>query len=120
MSKRVKIGVAICLVGLAVFFFATNFSRKPLWVWVDLVRDPITISASRGSAFAGSWNLEVDKAGRAELTIQNNESWTRRPLQVSAEQLLSLRQALQREHFFYLADEYGEIVPDGSSVTLRV
>jgi hypothetical protein len=71
--------------------------------------DPLTIAASQTGDFAKwPWHLSVNSAGKAELTVETSPLPTRREFQVSKEQLAKLRKALSEEHFFDLADQYGE------------
>jgi hypothetical protein len=84
--------------------------------------EPLTIAMSTVGRFSEgySWYLSMNSAGQAQLTIHTFPQPTRREFAVSVEQLASLRKVLKDERFFELADEYGEIVPDGSTDTITV
>jgi len=82
----------------------------------------VSVEASTVGDFARgfSWQLRVDESGAAELTIQAFPKDLRRRFVVPAQELTALRQAVERERFFLLADEYGQQVVDSSTTVIRV
>jgi hypothetical protein len=54
------------------------------------------------------------------LSIDTVPKPTERRFEVPESELAALRDAAERERFFQLADEYGQIVPDGSTTKLSV
>jgi hypothetical protein len=102
---------------------------KPVVTPAQLEDAPLTISVSTVGVFANGrpWDLSVNSAGQAELTIGTSPlpvSAARDPIrkqfQVSKEQMAEFRKALADEKFFELAGEYGERVPDGSEQVVTV
>lgn len=85
-------------------------------------RRPITVAASTEGRFAKgfSWYLSVNSAGDAELFVNAWPQSVRQKLVITKEQFTSLSDALDRERFFDLKDEYGQHVPDGSADTLTI
>ena len=83
---------------------------------------PMTISLSEWGDFSTghSWNLSVNAAGDAVLTVHTSPANTTKLFQVSEAQLTELRNLLIRERFFRLADGYGEQVLDGSTSTITI
>jgi hypothetical protein len=86
---------------------------------------PLTIAVSNVGDFAkyGPWYLSMNSAGKAELTIEpgrGESKGSHRQFDVTQEQLSEFQKALDDEQFFALAAEYGERVPDGSTLTLTV
>lgn len=82
---------------------------------------PITISATCLGNFAkgSSWYLSVNSAGQAEVALLGVKN-TRRQFQVPADQWRALQNAVLDERFFELADDYGDLVVDGSTRTLTI
>lgn len=66
------------------------------------------------------WSLNVNTEGEAKLVINTFPQETRREFNVSKEQLAELRNALIKERFFELAQEYGDHVPDSSTNTITM
>jgi hypothetical protein len=83
---------------------------------------PFTMKVSTVGRFqeGSSWHLNVNSAGKAELTIDAPTGKIRRQFKVSNDQMAALRRAVAQAEFFELADEYGEEVPDGSTRTVTV
>ncbi len=83
---------------------------------------PLTVSMSTVGLFTKgcSWYLSVNSAGHAELTVNTLPKPTRRQFVVSAAQQVELRKLLLEQGFFELAEEYGESVPDGSTVAIAI
>jgi hypothetical protein len=87
----------------------------------DWIREaPMTISASETGDFAAgqSWNLSVNAAGNALLTVGRKQDT--QSFQITKQQLDELREAIIREQFFDLSPLQGEIVPDGSTDSLTI
>jgi hypothetical protein len=81
---------------------------------------PLSISASEIGMFSkgDSWELQVRPNGKATLDIFFGKK--KREFEISKTQLDELRKALVKERFFDLADEYGQLVADGSTTTVTV
>jgi hypothetical protein len=84
--------------------------------------DPITISMYEGGGglISGDWNLSVNSAGEAQLTVFSQPTDKTVNTKVSSDQLDKLRQLLVRERFFELDDDYGEIVLDSGLQAITV
>ena len=102
---------------------------KPAVTLAELDDAPLTISVRTVGLFAKGrpWDLSVDLAGQAELTIGTSplpigaaREPIRRQFQVTKEQLAEFRKALADERFFELAGEYGQRVPEGSEQVVTV
>jgi hypothetical protein len=95
---------------------------EPVTGAYQLENDPITIAVSTVGRFGDgqSWYLSVNSSGQAQLTIETFPEPTHREFHVPADRMKDLRQALLTEQFFDLKDEYGELVPDGSTDTITV
>jgi hypothetical protein len=83
---------------------------------------PISVIASTTGRFGTghSWHLSVNSAGRAHLTIYTYPKPQSREFDISAEQIRQLAEVLENERFFTLQADYGERVPDGSTVTITI
>jgi hypothetical protein len=83
---------------------------------------PISVVASTTGHFAAgySWHLSVSADQKARLTINTYPKARTREFDISAEQISQLVDALERERFFSLRADYGEIVPDGSTDTVKI
>jgi hypothetical protein len=117
------LGLAVLLVAAFIAYLLYQVSlRRAAAIDAAIQNEPLTISVSL-NAFRGGWDLEIDAAGNATLKpsfLSARKQKTRRFV-VSKAQFDELRKALLREHFFDLADSYGDfIVEDGSSTTLEV
>jgi hypothetical protein len=86
------------------------------------VDEPLSINASTVGRFANgySWQLNVNPAREAELTIHAFPKQIRRSFKVAKGRIEELKGVLRRERFFELKGEYGEHVPDGSCDTLAI
>ena len=129
MNAIPKIGfgvLSLVTVLLAVFCLSPDKLSADKEQRVDVTyqvqEDPLTIAVSTVGRFAKgySWHLSVNSSGKAELTIDTFPERTRREFQIPAERLEALRKLLLQEQFFELKDEYGQIVPDGSTDTITV
>jgi hypothetical protein len=82
----------------------------------------LTVSAAVIGRFAQGrpWHATVNSAGMGELTIDTVAQPIRRKFEVSEEQLAALREAIVKERYFDLRDEYGEEVPDSSTRILTI
>lgn len=81
---------------------------------------PISVSLGEsGSLGFGGLQFVVQPDGRAKL-IEGFPKDIRREFTVSKAQLGELKRIVLKERFFELRDEYGELVPDGSTTTLRI
>ena len=89
---------------------------------VAIRKMPLTISASEVGRFATgySWHLSVNSAGQADLTIDDRRKGRIRQFIVNDKQLNHLRELLIFHSFFSMDDEYGKIVPDGSTRTITI
>jgi hypothetical protein len=83
--------------------------------------EPITVAASCLGSFShgNSWYLSVNSARQAELTIVTHKDIVSR-FEISGQQWADFRNALEKEAFFDLADDFGMPVVDGSTRTLTV
>ena len=88
----------------------------------EQLRGPISLTLDNDGRFADgrSWTLSVANDGTADLEIHSFPSGTKRSFVVTDAQFGELRALLAKERFFELKDEYGELVPDGSTQTLTV
>ena len=101
---------------------------KPAGAPAQIDDTPLTISVSTLGRFAEGrpWDLSVNSAGQAELTIGISprpgaaRDPIRKQFQVTKEQLAEFRKALADERFFELAGDYGQRVPDDSEQVLTV
>lgn len=128
MTRRFKLLTAICIVFPGSIVSMTcalkrsgqqdQTSRSALIARAT----PLTISMSitGGMRAGGNWQLDVNPSGEARLAIHTFPSSSARHFTVTEEQLSTLREALARERFFDLDNEYGERVPDGSTTTIIV
>jgi hypothetical protein len=121
------LAIAIGLPGFAfILLTATSGQERPApspekpVALPDLENDPIALHAESLVGLRGSWKIDVDKTGQADVTIYNIPRKAKRRFQVSTKQLSALRQAFQQEEFFRLDDEYGRAVPDGGESILSV
>ena len=121
--------LALTCIALAIGWWATRPLPKPVLPQRSLrpsdaaVRElPVTIAASEVGNFANgfTWYLSVNSAGAADLTIENSPKGSVQRFSVSEEQLDQLRELLISSNFFSLADDYGELVPDGSTRMMTV
>lgn len=83
---------------------------------------PISVTASTTGRFAKghSWSLSVDTDRKARLTIDSYPQAQTREFEVSTEQINELAAALEKERFFDLQPDYGQMVPDGSTRVIKV
>jgi hypothetical protein len=127
LARRVTLAIAICLPGFAFILLTTTSGperpapspEKPVDL-PDLENDPIALHAESLVGLRGSWRIDVDKTGQADVTIYRIPRNAKRRFQVSTKQLSALRQVLQQEEFFRLDNEYGRAVPDGGESILSV
>jgi hypothetical protein len=73
-----------------------------------------------GGLTSGDWNLSVNSAGQAQLTVFSQPADKSVEFSVSPEKLNELRELLVRERFFELQNDYGEIVPDGGTQAITI
>jgi hypothetical protein len=149
MSRRFQFSLATVLLIVTCCALALGLLVSSTWHWWELselqreneelrvarnlpprrgppdavIRDwPMTIAMSEWGNFAHgySWNLSVNSAGEAQLTIHTwpNDSVVK--LHVPDERLAELRRELIQERFFGLAESYGEIAADGSTQTITI
>ena len=83
---------------------------------------PITIAMSSDAGLSPSdCELSVNSDGDAVLLSEPYaESPVSRTFQISSEELQAIRETLISERFFELKNDYGDLVPDGSSQTLTI
>ncbi|MCW5550552.1 MAG: hypothetical protein KIS67_00155 [Verrucomicrobiae bacterium] len=83
---------------------------------------PISVFASTTGRFAKgySWSLAMDANRKARLTIDSYPQARTREFEVGTEQIYELVAALEKERFFSLPSDYGQIVPDGSTRVIKV
>lgn len=83
---------------------------------------PFTISLDNEGRFAegSGWRLDVGSDSNAALEIRTFPKSTIRTFKLDSEQITELRAVLANERFFELDNEYGELVPDGSTQTISV
>lgn len=105
-----------------IFLLAALLSVSITTASVNAEEKPLTLTASTSGDFAegDSWYLSMNSAGQAELTIQAYPDAIRRQFVVSPQQRAALCETIESESFFDLAEEYGELVPDGSTQTLTI
>ena len=120
-SRKTHLHLSLCLIALCAAFFSAAGCHA----------DGAGKNAATGSndePLAVEWNangylyrrsLKVDPGGKAEATEGNHDA-NPRTFQVSADQLKALRKVLETERFFDLGGVYGEPVPDGGEVRLKV
>jgi hypothetical protein len=117
------LGLALILVAALTGYLLHQVSlRREAAIDSAIQNEPLTISISSGggNAQGGDWTLQLDSAGIATLKINSIPTPYRRRIAVPNAELDELRKALQREHFFDLADSYGEHVVDGGTTTIQV
>jgi hypothetical protein len=81
---------------------------------------PLTISASEFGSWSGGWYLSVNSAGDGEMAILDEPRDIVQPVKISAAQIKELKDTLIQEQFFSLEEEFGQIVPDGSTKSLTI
>ncbi len=83
---------------------------------------PISVFASTTGSFAKgySWSLKVDAERKARLTIDSYPQARTREFEVNIDQINELVAALEKERFFSLQSDYGQLVPDGSTRVIKV
>lgn len=84
------------------------------------VRVSVTASTVGNFANGYSWHLVVSPERKARLTIDAYPQKRTRMFEVSAGQINELVATLDRERFFSLRSDYGELVPDGSTDTITI
>ena len=89
---------------------------------VERLRNPISVIASTTGRFVQgrSWNLSVNSAGKAHLTIDSYPAPKSREFDITPQQIEQLADNLKKENFFKLKKEYGEFVADGSTDVLTI
>ena len=88
----------------------------------DELSGPISLTLSIDGRFGNGWpwTLNVDADGSANLSIDSFPTPVSRSFAVTQPQIDELRSLLIAERFFALDDEYGELVPDGSTRTITI
>lgn len=88
---------------------------------VDL-RAPMSITLDNEGRFAdgSSWTLTVNSDRSAVLETRTFPDAKKRAFMLTPKQMADFRMALQSERFFDLADEYGQLVPSGSTQTITI
>ena len=83
---------------------------------------PFSITLDNEGVFADgwAWTFTVNSDCSASLEIRTFPNPQKRTLILTREQVSGLRSTLESEEFFELADEYGVIVPSGSTQTITV
>ena len=83
---------------------------------------PITAALTTEGRFANgrSWQLTVNADRTANLNIDSYPASASRTFAVTEAQIEELRSLLIDERFFELNEEYGQIVPDGSTRTITI
>jgi hypothetical protein len=83
---------------------------------------PITAKLENDGRFANgsSWSLELDADQTVRLKIGDYSSDTTRTFKATDIQIEQLRELLLKQRFFELDDEYGQIVPDGSTQRMTI
>ena len=83
---------------------------------------PLSITLDNEGRFGSgwSWTLTVNSDRSAALEIRTFPDAKTRTFSITSEQMAGLRTTLETERFFGLADEYGELVADGSTQTITV
>lgn len=86
------------------------------------LRAPLTLSMSVEGRFVKgcSWDLSVNSARQAELTVYAPLNTKRKKFIITKEQFDKLRETLADSRFFELDPRHGMVVPDGSSISLVV
>ena len=118
------LGLAVVLVAAFTVYLLHQVSLRRRAAAIDsaIQNGPLRISVScgGGNAQGGDWKLQLDPTGNATLRIDSYPTPKTRRFVVPKAQLDELCKALQLEHFFDLADSYGEPVQDGSTTTFQV
>jgi hypothetical protein len=127
MSRRRRgwwvLGLAVVLVAAFAAYLLYQVSlRRAAEIDSAIQNGPLAISISEGggNAMGGDWKLQLDSARNATLKINFVPTPYSRRIVVPRADIDELRNALQREHFFDLADSYGELVADGATTTIQV
>jgi hypothetical protein len=83
---------------------------------------PMIIAATDEGPFAHgqSWYLRVDASGRAVLKIATTPDKTILEFDVPSKDLLALKDEITKQGFFDLQNQYGKLVPDGSTRTISI
>jgi hypothetical protein len=116
-------GLAVILIAAFIGYLLHQVSmRRAAAIDTAIQNGPLMISVSvnGGLPVGGYWDLHVDPTENATLKIESSPTPKTRRFVVPKAGLDELRAALLREHFFDLADSYGERVVDGSTTTLQV
>jgi hypothetical protein len=118
-TYTITLCLALAIVTLCIW---TAFPLLPCSASATHTDLPLSIAVSTVGDFAmgESWYLSVDSTGQAELTISTLPEKTRRRFEISDAQLAELVAALEKERFFDLKDDYGDLVPDGSTETVTI
>jgi hypothetical protein len=104
------------ILGLALFAQAAPPEVNP-----HRLLSPISLKASTTGRFGeGSWHLSVSSSGQAHLMIDTYPKPKTREFNISPEQINQLAEIAERERFFALKADYGELVPDGSTDTITI
>lgn len=86
------------------------------------LRTPVSVIASTTGRFGEgrSWHLSVNSAGKAHLTIDTYPKPQSREFDITPKQIDQLSEVLEKERFFSLKADYGELVWDGSTDTITI
>jgi hypothetical protein len=118
------LGLAVVLVAAftAYLLYQVSLRRRAAAIDSAIQNGPLRLSLriDGGNVTGSGWQLRLDPPGNATLKINSYPTPKTRQLVVSKAQLDELRKALLREHFFDLADSYGEGVVDGGYTTFQV
>jgi len=87
-----------------------------------VANDPVSVKASTTGRFGPvySWRLAVNADRHARLTIYAYPKELTREFEISTNQISQLLTMADRERFFDLRSDYGEIVPDGSTDSITI
>lgn len=82
----------------------------------------MTVAFSVNGRFAVGkpWNLSINSAGQAELTITTRPDESRVQLQIDKDKLAELRKAMLEESLFTLENEYGHETPSGHRIAMTI
>lgn len=99
-------------------------ARNPSSVtYADTNASPIAVTVAIDGRFPPEvypWRFDMNPEGKAVLAVKKWRDPIRRELVIPPAEIATLRTALEREKFFTLKNEYGQLVPDGGCTTLSV
>jgi hypothetical protein len=117
--------ISILILVLALISFNTSdffdISRAD-FLYSENGKQPLLISLNINGWFAKGfpWNLEITNNGKATLIIKSYPKHKKKSFIISPNQLKQLKEVIEREGFYDLNEEYGDLVPDGDTRIITI